>query len=120
MAPGGDEDLTPRGAHPRELVDELALVRHVLAALHGPHQVEGVRVERLVQSVGDLKRGSTSQTLFLGELVRPCGLDRGERDALRAAVTPAPGHVPGRPADAAADVEDPLRIRRFVQAGPFE
>ena len=34
-----------RGAEAAELVDELGLVRHVLAALHGPDEVEAVVLE---------------------------------------------------------------------------
>ena len=55
--PGDDDDLAPGRGHSCQLVDELWLVRHVLAALHRPDQVEGVGLEGHPQSIRQLKAG---------------------------------------------------------------
>ena len=70
-------DGAARRAEPRELLDEPGLVRHVLAALQGPHQVEGAvgegRARRVLGLQGDVQAPR--------ELVAPRRLLRRQRQA---------------------------------------
>ena len=51
VAPGDDDHAPARLGDAAQLGDELRLVRHVLAALHGPHEVERPVVEGQLAAV---------------------------------------------------------------------
>ena len=118
LAPGGDDDRTPRLEHADHLLDVLLLVRHVLAGLARPHQVEGVVREVHRQRVHHLER-RVWQVLLRRQLGGALDLVRGQGDALHLGVGPeALGEVPGGAADAAPDVEHPGGFRRAFR--PFQ
>ena len=54
LAPGGDDDAPPRLEHTRHFLHVALLVRHVFAALAGPHIVEAVVRELHLQRVHHL------------------------------------------------------------------
>ena len=54
MAPGHDDDAAARRADPGQLAHKAPFVRHVLAALKAPDQVETAVAERLLQRVSYL------------------------------------------------------------------
>mmetsp|Transcript_8979 Transcript_8979/g.20387 ORF Transcript_8979/g.20387 Transcript_8979/m.20387 type:complete len:201 (+) Transcript_8979:68-670(+) len=55
VAPRDDDDATTRRGDTAQLVHKLWLGRHMLAALHGPHEVVAPAVERHVHRVRNLK-----------------------------------------------------------------
>ena len=80
LAPGGDDEPTPGLEHSHHLLDVLLLVRHVLAGLARPHQVEGVVREVHRQRVHHPER-RVWQVLLRRQLCGPLDLLRREGDA---------------------------------------
>lgn len=62
MTPGHDDDAATRRTHPRQLLDKLLLVRHVLAAFQAPHQVKGRVLKGLLQRIRHLVLGLRANT----------------------------------------------------------
>ena len=54
MAPCDNENLSSRLANSGELADKLSLVRHVLAAFHGPDEIKLSISEGLMQGIPHL------------------------------------------------------------------
>mmetsp|Transcript_5614 Transcript_5614/g.18928 ORF Transcript_5614/g.18928 Transcript_5614/m.18928 type:complete len:224 (-) Transcript_5614:87-758(-) len=116
MTPRDDQNSPSRCAHARELVDKLLLIRHVLAALHRPHEIKRAVLKRHVQRVGDLIARFISQTLLTRQRIRPRRLNRRQSHAF--GLTPILfRHEPRRAADTAPDVHD---ARHRIHARPLQ
>ena len=76
VTPGYNDDAATRHAHPGQLAHKACLIRHVLPALHAPHQIEGVVFKGLLQGVRYLKACLLPKTLLLRKGITPCGLQR--------------------------------------------
>ena len=65
VTPGHDDDAATRHAHPGQLAHKARLIRHVLAALHAPHQVKGIILEGLLQGIRYLEACLVPEALLL-------------------------------------------------------
>ena len=74
VAPGHNDDAAARHAHPGQLAHKARLIRHVLAALHAPHQVKGIILKRLLQGVRHLEDRLVLKALLLRQGIPPCSL----------------------------------------------